>query len=147
MSARSRNKGKVGEREVAQLLRDHGFDARRGVQFQGGPDSPDVIGLPGVHVEVKRTESFRLYPALEQAKTERKDGDIPAVFHRANSRPWVVVLPAEDFLGLVRSSTSARPALYGSPRLKEVIVEAAMAGVFTEREAQDIFEEYGLRNA
>lgn len=105
MSAMSRNKGKVGEREVAQLLRDHGFDARRGVQFQGGPDSPDVIGIDGVHVEVKRTEAFRLYAALEQATLEARDGDMPAVFHRANQKSWVVVLHAGDFLALVRTAS------------------------------------------
>lgn len=107
MSRKSRTKGKVGEREVAQLLRDHGFDARRGVQFRGGPDSPDVIGLPGFHVEVKRVEAFRLYDALEQAKDEMRDGDIPAVFHRPSKRPWVVVLDAVDFLALVRSARAA----------------------------------------
>lgn len=32
----SRNKGKRGEREFAALLREHGFDARRGQQFAGG---------------------------------------------------------------------------------------------------------------
>lgn len=104
MSGKSRTKGKVGEREVAQLLRDHGFAARRGVQFRGGPDSPDVVGLPGFHIEVKRCEAFRLYPALEQAKTEKKDGDVPAVFHRANQRGWVVVLDAADFLAMVRAA-------------------------------------------
>ena len=35
----SRRKGKVGEREFAALLREHGFDARRGQQFSGSPDS------------------------------------------------------------------------------------------------------------
>jgi Holliday junction resolvase len=103
MSRMSKTKGKVGEREVAQLLRDHGFDARRGVQFQGGSDSPDVIGLPGFHLEVKRCEAFRLYSALEQAMSEKGDGDIPAVFHRANQRPWVVVLNAGDFLAMARA--------------------------------------------
>ena len=39
----SRQKGKVGEREFAALLRVQGFDARRGVQFCGGVDSPDVV--------------------------------------------------------------------------------------------------------
>jgi Holliday junction resolvase len=107
MGKLSRNKGKVGEREVAQLLRDHGIPARRGVQFQGGPDSPDVIGLEGYHVEVKRTEAFRLYPALEQAMTERKAGDIPVVFHRANTRGWVVVLNASDFLALIKVPRAA----------------------------------------
>jgi Holliday junction resolvase len=103
MSGRmSRNKGKVGEREVAQLLRDHGIPARRGVQYQGGPDSPDVVGLDGYHVEVKRTERFSLYAALEQAMGEKPAGDIPVVFHRQNQRGWVVVLNAADFLALVK---------------------------------------------
>lgn len=105
MGKMSRQKGKHGEREVAELLRTHGFHAaRRGVQYQGGPDSPDVIGLPGFHNEVKRTEAFRLYAALEQAKSERKDGDLPVVWHRANQRPWVVVMDALDFLSLVRAA-------------------------------------------
>jgi hypothetical protein len=43
----SRRKGKVGEREFAALLREHGFDARRGVQYSGGVDSPDVVIFGG----------------------------------------------------------------------------------------------------
>ena len=43
----SRRKGKEGELEVARILRDHGYDSRRGVQYSGSPDSPDVTGLPG----------------------------------------------------------------------------------------------------
>lgn len=34
----SRNKGKRGEREFALLLREQGFDVRRGQQFAGGTD-------------------------------------------------------------------------------------------------------------
>lgn len=112
MAKKSRDKGKVGEREVAALLRGHGFtDARRGVQYQGGHDSDDVVGLPGVHVEVKRTESFRLYPALEQAKSESKAGDIPTVFHRSNGRLWVVVMDACDFLTMVKALMDANECL------------------------------------
>jgi Holliday junction resolvase len=101
MGRMSRDKGKRAELEVAQLLRDHGIPARRGVQYRGGPDSPDVVGLDGYHIEVKRTERFSLYAALEQAMSEKPDGDIPVVFHRANQRGWVVVLNAADFLALV----------------------------------------------
>ena len=32
---RSRNKGKAGERELAGVLRDYGYDCRRGQQFCG----------------------------------------------------------------------------------------------------------------
>ena len=37
----SKTKGKVGEREVAALLRQYGFEAKRGVQHQGGSDGAD----------------------------------------------------------------------------------------------------------
>lgn len=105
MGKLSRDKGKRGEREVAKLLRDHGFDgAQRGRQYQGGDDSPDVRGLPGFHVEVKRVEKFALYDALEQAEAEGAEDDIPVVFHRRSGKPWVVVLYAEDFLELVKET-------------------------------------------
>ncbi|MGD9724370.1 MAG: hypothetical protein AB7U76_24285 [Pirellulales bacterium] len=102
MGLRSKVKGKVGEREVAALLREYGYEGRRGVQFQGGPESPDVQGLPGIHVEVKRTEGFRLWAAMAQARMDAKPGDVPTVWHRSNKQKWVVVLDAEDFLRLYR---------------------------------------------
>jgi len=50
----SRQKGKRGEREAAAFLRSLGFEARRGQQFAGGGDSPDVVtSLSNVHIEVK----------------------------------------------------------------------------------------------
>jgi hypothetical protein len=39
----SRNKGKRGELEAAHMLTHEGFPARRGQQFSGGTDSPDVV--------------------------------------------------------------------------------------------------------
>jgi hypothetical protein len=104
MGAMSKRKGRNGEREVAELLRSHGFAARRGQQFSGSPDSPDVVhDIEGIHIEVKRTESFRLYPALEQAKQDRRAGDVPVVFHRQNQRQWVVCMEATDFLSIMRA--------------------------------------------
>lgn len=54
MSKFSRDKGARGEREFRDLLREHGFEARRGQQFAGGNDSPDVVTDLPCHVEVKR---------------------------------------------------------------------------------------------
>ena len=103
MSKASRDKGKVGEREVAALLREYGFDARRGQQFAGGGDSPDVVhSIDGVHIEVKRVEQFNLWAAMEQAKRDAKNGEVAAVFHRKNKQDWVVVLDAKDFLQMLR---------------------------------------------
>jgi Holliday junction resolvase len=102
MTVNSRNKGKRGELELAAFLREHGFpDARRGQQFRGGADSPDVVGLPGIHIEVKRVESGQLYTWLDQSIWDAGKGEIPVVAHRRNDREWVAILLLQDFLKLV----------------------------------------------
>ena len=98
----SRNKGKRGERELAgELEKSLGVKARRGVQFQGSPDSPDVVtDIPEIHVECKRTERLRLYESLAQAASDAGE-KIPLVFHRQNQQPWVVILRLSDLKPLV----------------------------------------------
>lgn len=103
MGKMSRDKGKVGEREVAALLRSRGFEAQRGVQFQGGDQSQDVKhDIPGLHIEVKRVESLNMTSAMAQAKADAASGKVPAVFHRKSRQEWLVTLAAEDFLDMVR---------------------------------------------
>ena len=99
MGKTSREKGKRGEREVASLLREYGYDARRGVQYKGGTDSPDVVGLKGIHIEVKRTERLDLYGALSQSKADAGE-DMPVVIHRRNNSEWVVIQPLKDWIKL-----------------------------------------------
>ena len=98
MGKASREKGKRGEREVASFLKDYGYDARRGQQYAGINGDADVIGLPGIHIEVKRTERFDLYGSLSQSKRDAKDGEIPTVWHRKNNCPLVVIMDANDFM-------------------------------------------------
>ncbi len=96
----SRAKGAVGEREWAYVLRKHDLMARRGQQFAGGPDSPDVLcpDLPGVHFEVKRVEHLSLYKAMEQAVKDAGENRIPVVAHRRSRKEWLVVMRAEDWI-------------------------------------------------
>lgn len=98
----SKQKGTRGELEFCSFLRDQGFEARRGQQYKGGGDSPDVVSDLPIHWEVKRTEAFRLWDALAQAKAEAPEGKVPVVAHRRNRTGWVVVLSAEDFLDTLR---------------------------------------------
>lgn len=99
----SNRKGKQGERELAKFLRDLGFDARRGQQYEGGSDSPDVVtDIPGVHLECKRQEKGNLYLWLDQAKRDAAEGKVPVVAHRKNAREWVAILPLEALLELFR---------------------------------------------
>lgn len=102
MGIMSKTKGKVGEREVAALLKKHGFEARRGQQFAGGGDSPDVVhSMDGFHIEVKRSETFAPYAAMDQADADRKPEEDSLIFHRRNNRKWIVVMDAEKFLELM----------------------------------------------
>ena len=66
----SRTKGKRGELEAAAFLTVNGIPARRGCQFSGSPDSPDIVSdyLRGVHFEVKRTQRTDLEAWLAQAE-------------------------------------------------------------------------------
>ena len=105
MGKMSKDKGKVGEREVAEMLRICGFaGARRGQQFAGGGDSPDVVGLPGFHIEVKRSETFSPYAALDQAISDCQPGLTPVVFHRRNNKEWIAVIDAVEFLNFIRKN-------------------------------------------
>lgn len=107
MSKMARDKGKRGEREVAELLRDAGWSARRGQQFAGGGDSPDVVSsLPGVHIEVKRTESLSIYEAMAQANEDKREGEMATVWHKRNGKEWLVVMSAKDFLALMEKVAS-----------------------------------------
>ena len=99
MGKTSRDKGKRGEREVAEILRQHGYcNSRRGVQYNGADGSADVVGIDGVHIEVKRTETLRLYESLAQSREDARDDEIPTVIHRRNGKPWVVIMDLEDWL-------------------------------------------------
>ncbi|TPV94842.1 MAG: hypothetical protein B7733_12970 [Myxococcales bacterium FL481] len=50
----SKAKGRLGEQKWSRQLNDWGIEARRGVQYQGGPDSPDVVTPSlNIHWEVK----------------------------------------------------------------------------------------------
>ncbi len=102
MPINSKMKGKRGELEVAALLRGFGYEARRGQQFSGGGDSPDVVhSVEGFHIEVKYTEAFNAYKAMEQAENDCKEKDIPVVFFRKKRKRWMVMIEAKDFMRLV----------------------------------------------
>ena len=91
----SRGKGKRGELEFAAFLRQHGIDARRGVQYAGGVDSPDIVSeaLAWLHIEVKRVEVFNLAKACAQAARDSA-GKPWIVAHRRNRKPWFITMDA-----------------------------------------------------
>jgi hypothetical protein len=119
----SREKGKRGERAWRDELRANGYDARRGQQFSGSPDSPDVIcpALPWIHFEVKCVERLNIEDAMAQARRDAQqkhrtaniehrtpNGElaerekIPVVAHKRNFCGWLVTMDAETFFKFLR---------------------------------------------
>lgn len=98
MGKASRDKGKRGELEIAHILQEHGYPARRSVQFNGWQGEADVIGVDGIHIEVKRVERLNIDAAMDQSKRDAKGDEIPVVFHRRNNREWLATLPLDDFI-------------------------------------------------
>lgn len=94
----SKRKGKQGELEAAKLLREYGYDTRRGVQYKGGEDSPDVVGLPYCHLEIKRVEHLNIHEAVDQAIRDKAAEELAVVMHRRNKSEWLVTMPFTDWI-------------------------------------------------
>lgn len=105
MPINSRQKGCRGEREVRDLFREQGYEqARRGQQFSGSPDSPDVIipELPWLHIESKWVQSLNIQDAMDQAVRDA-GGKAPVVFHKKNGTEWLVTMKPKEFFWLVKA--------------------------------------------
>ncbi len=99
----SRNKGKRGELEAAHLLKKHGYDARRGQQYAGSNGDPDVVGLPDIHLEIKRVEKLNIDDALSQSIRDARDTEIPVVMHRKNRTEWKITMLFDDWINMYKA--------------------------------------------
>ena len=99
----SRTKGKRGELEAAHILKKHGYDTRRGQQFAGINGDADVVGLPHIHLEIKRVEKLNIDEALSQSIRDAKDDEIPVVMHRKNRTEWKVTMLFEDWINMYKA--------------------------------------------
>ena len=99
MGISSQRKGAAGERELAAILKEHGYDCSRGGSMSFG-EVPDLSGLPGIHSEVKRVERLNVGEAMEQSirDSERMNDGVPALFHRRNRKPWLVTMRFDDWI-------------------------------------------------
>jgi len=99
MGKSAQRKGSNGERELAALLKARGYDLERGGSLSFGR-KPDLSGLPGIHMEVKRVEHLNVPAAMKQAiqDSARFQDGMPTVFHRRNREPWLVTMRLEDWI-------------------------------------------------
>lgn len=98
MTINSRQKGKRFELRLSQMLRDEGFDARRGQQFSGINGDADVVGCPFLHIEAKNVQKLNLRDAMAQSERDAREDEIPVVMHKKDRMPVLVTLGFEDFM-------------------------------------------------
>ena len=104
----SARKGANGERELATVLREYGYNIERGGSMSFG-EVPDLTGLPGVHTECKRVERLNVPEAMKQAQRDSdrfKDG-APTVFHRRSRESWLVTMRLADWMDLYQRQKTA----------------------------------------
>jgi hypothetical protein len=115
VSRRERQKGKRGEQSVAALLRpifgDEVRTKRAGGESACVDRGRDLLGTPGLCVQVKEMARPRPLAALDEACAMMAANEIPVAFvkeswtgikttEKSARGRWCVVLRAEDFVGL-----------------------------------------------
>jgi len=96
----SKQKGKRGELEAAKILKDLGIgNPRRAQQYAGVAGSSDIVGVPGLAIEVKRQERAsysHLVEWIKQASSAASGDQKPIVLHRKSRSDWLVTLKVKD---------------------------------------------------
>lgn len=100
-----RQKGASFERQMANYFKERGYDTHRGIQYRSGQEEADVVGLEGVHLELKRVENLNLQKAMEQSIRDCKDGEKPVVIHKKNRKPIMVTMLLDDWMEFYESYT------------------------------------------
>jgi len=101
MSATEREKGRRAELEVVALCRAEGWPASRNLD-QARDGGSDILGIPGLCLEVKRTERADVWAWWQQATNAAKPGQIPTVAFRRSQSDWLAICEFSELLSLLR---------------------------------------------
>ena len=101
MSKMQRTKGASFERDIVNVLKEHGYEAGRNLTQtrDGGGD----IDLPRWLLECKRYAKIAVYVWLKQAIKAARLGQIPVVIARADKEDAIAILRFTDFMELMNA--------------------------------------------
>lgn len=101
----SRAKGATFERQIARILKERGFEARRGVQFNGMYDADVESSSFPFHIECKKVQALNLFDAYAQSTRDceaQGKKEVPMVIHAKNRTKIMATMELHDFLSLVQ---------------------------------------------
>lgn len=119
MALNSRRKGKVGELEAAQVLRERfGWTTRRSQQHSGTAESADlrVEQTPELWWEVKRVERLNV-PKTMRIAAGQCGRRVPVLMHRPSRSEWLITIRLTDLPVLVHAYESAQTQPLATPQL------------------------------
>ena len=103
----SKQKGKRGELEAVKILKELGIgNPRRSQQYSGVAGSSDLVGVPGIAIEVKRQERAsysHLVDWVAQSEIAAADDETPIVLHRKTRSDWLVTTKASNLPALAQA--------------------------------------------
>lgn len=126
---------------MAKVLREYGYDCRRGQQYNG-LDGEDVVGLDYIHIECKRVERLDLGSAIYQSRRDSKAEQIPAVFHRKNHSKWLVTMELEEWIKLYNEYYSSMK-LVGKSNIRDKIIDLMAETINDHDVDEDICKQMG----
>ena len=112
MAIKSKAKGKKNELAFVNLLKAAGYpSARRGQQFQGTEESPDVLcsELPIIHFEIKSGARPNPWLALKQCANDKGQNQLSVVGVHKDREPWIICMTAEDWFSLIKKADLSIP--------------------------------------
>ena len=102
MSNMARNKGKRGEREIADMFievmkrvehklwkKGYSEEVKRNT-LQSDRGGFDLVGIPGLAIEIKRQETLNVNTWWQQTVKQAGDKFMPVLIYRQNNKPWSV---------------------------------------------------------
>ncbi len=106
----SQRKGRGGELELVRILQGYGYPVEPGQAVSFG-STPDLTGLPGIHIECKRVERLNVPEAMAQAVRDsiRFQDGFPTLFHRRNREPWLVTMNLTDWMEMYKRQATGSP--------------------------------------
>ena len=103
MGKSQQQKGRAAEIEVCRILNDNGIQAAPGVARSYGSE-PDIKGVDGFHMEIKRREQIKIGEWMSQAERDaERFGGWPCVVFRRNREKWKVVLSLDAWISLYKA--------------------------------------------
>lgn len=85
------------------ILREHGYLVERGGTQSYG-ERPDLYGLDGLHLEIKRSERTQIWDWMEQSQrdAQRFEDGVPTVIFRRSRSKWLICMDLLDWLEFYR---------------------------------------------